>query len=675
MPQLLLELFSEEIPARMQAGAARDLARLAGEGLALAHLTFDDLRTWAGSRRLTLKVEGLPTSQPDRLEERKGPRINAPDAAVEGFLRNTGLQRSELLERDGVFWAVIPRPGRPTAALIAELAPDIVRRFPWPKSMVWGEGKLRWVRPLHRILCVLDGEVVPFSIEHLQSSDMSEGHRVMGQAGPFRARSFAEYAQRLAEHFVILDAEARKATILEDAQRLCAAKGVSLVMDAGLLDEVAGMVEWPKPLLGAMDPQFLDLPPEVIRTTMRSHQRYFAVARASGELAPYFVTVANLETEDGGALVAAGNARVLSARLSDARFFWDQDRKATLESRLDALEGVTFHANLGTMRARVGRIEILARRIAPIAGADPERAAFAARLCKADLSTGMVGEFPELQGVMGRYYAIDEGLAEDIADALRDHYRPQGPGDAAPSAPVSVAVALADKLDTLVGFFAIGETPTGSRDPYALRRAALGVIRIILENRLRVRLGDLTAMAAPPDANPGDQGLVRFILERLKVMLRDQGVRHDAIEAVFASGDHDLVRIERRLEALTAFLANPGGADLVAGYKRASHILAAEEKKGPLSQAAATRSAEPAEEGALFDALALTGPVLDAALEAEDFHAAMAALASLREPIDRFFEAVLVNSDNPRERANRLALLAGVRNAMGKVADFSAIAG
>jgi glycyl-tRNA synthetase beta chain len=673
--QLVLELFSEEIPARMQTGAARDLARLAREGLGLAHLTFDEVQTYAGARRLTLVVNGLPARQPDRLEERKGPRINAPVGAVEGFLRATGLTRPELTERDGVLWAVTSKAGRPTATLAAELVEEIVRRFPWPKSMVWGEGKLRWIRPLHRVLCVFDGEIVDLSIEHLRSGDMSEGHRVMGPSRTFHARSFAQYAAGLAKHFVVLDVEARKARILAGAESLCASKGVRLVMDAGLLDEVAGMVEWPTPIMGDMDAAFLDLPSEVIRTTMRNHQRYFAVARADGNLAPHFITVANLDTADGGALIAEGNARVLSARLSDARFFWDQDRKATLESRLGALDGVVFHARLGTMRARAARIEAVARCIAPIAGAAPEEAALAARLCKTDLTTGMVREFPELQGVMGRYYAIIEGLDPGIADAIRDHYRPQGPSDATPTAPVSIAVALADKLDTLMGFFGIGETPTGSRDPYALRRAALGVIRIILENGLRTSIGALAEIASGPESRGDADAVVRFVLERWKVMLRDQGVPHDVIEAVFALGDDDLVRTTDRLEAITTFLRGADGADLVASYKRASNILAAEEKKGPLSGSAAIRVAEPAAEGELFDALAAAEPGLDEALRAEDFHAAMTALASLREPIDRFFETVLVNSDDPVERSNRLALLAGVRNAMGKVADFSAILG
>ncbi len=489
MPQLLLELFSEEIPARMQAQAARDLERMARERLAEAGFLPEGVKSFAGPRRLTLAVDGLAPAQSDRQEERKGPKANAPEQAIEGFLRSTGLTRDQLIERDGVLFAVTHKKGRPTPEIVAEMVDQIVRSFPWPKSMTWGSGKLRWVRPLQRILCVFDGEVVPFNIDGVRSGDLTQGHRFMGGRQAFRARTFEQYADGLAANFVVLEAEERRARILHEARTLCQARNLELVEDEGLLDEVSGLAEWPTPILGDMDPAFLDLPPEVIRTSMRTHQKYFAVRDPStGKLAPHFVTVANVEATDGGVAIAAGNARVLSARLNDARFFWDEDRKVPLESRLEKLKGVTFHAKLGTMYERVERISALARETAPLLGADPELAAKAARLAKADLGSGMVGEFPELQGLMGGYYARGEGLGDEISDAIRDHYKPAGPSDSIPTAPVSVTVALADKLDTLVGFFAINEKPTGSKDPYALRRAALGVIRLILDSRCRVSL-------------------------------------------------------------------------------------------------------------------------------------------------------------------------------------------
>ncbi|MGH6972259.1 MAG: glycine--tRNA ligase subunit beta, partial [Caulobacteraceae bacterium] len=448
MPQLLLELLSEEIPARMQAAAARDLERMARERLGAAELSFDSIAAFAGPRRLTLAVDGLPTRQDGRVEERKGPRVSAPEAALAGFLRSAGLAREALIEKDGVWFGRIERPGRASADILAEIVEAIVRGFPWPKSMVWGSGKLRWVRPLSRILCVFDRKIVPLSIDGIEAGDISDGHRFMGERHPFRARDFDDYREALAGHFVVLEAEERKARIIGRSRALCAERGLELAEDAGLLDELSGLAEWPTPLLGDMDPAFLDLPPEVIRTSMRVHQRYFAVRRPDGgSLAPHFVVVANIEAEDGGELIAAGNARVLSARLSDARFFWLEDLKVPLEARLETLKGVTFHAKLGSMAERAARIETLARQIAPLVGADPDRAALAGRLAKADLASGMVGEFPELQGVMGGYYARAEGLGEDVADAIAWQYRPLGPSDEAPAAPVAVAVALADKLD------------------------------------------------------------------------------------------------------------------------------------------------------------------------------------------------------------------------------------
>jgi glycyl-tRNA synthetase beta chain len=763
MPQLLLELFSEEIPARMQAQAGRDLARMAEERLKAAGLPFDSLKTYAGPRRLTLVAEGLPAAQADREEEIKGPRANAPDQALQGFLRKTGLSRADLTERDGVLFAVISQKGRPTPEIVAEMAEAILRGFPWPKSMRWGSGSFRWVRPLKRILCLFDGQVVPFEIEGIKSGDLTEGHRFMGRSGrlqhrPIKVTHFDQYKTALFDHFVILDQIDRKRLILDGARAVCAAKGVELVEDEGLLEEVSGLAEWPVPVLGDMDPAFLDLPPEVIRTSMRTHQKYFAV-RKPGEgskLAPHFVVVANIQAQDGGAVIAAGNAKVLSARLSDARFFWTEDRKTPLEDRLDKLKGVTFHAKLGSMYERVERIEALAREIAPLVGADPDLAAKAARLAKADLGTGMVGEFPELQGVMGGYYArlepfpLDGGRAgmgvkgadveaksagaaslassgtpgastpipgpspiegegrwfdglkpaevDQVADAVRDHYKPVGPSDTVPTAPVTVAVALADKLDTLVGFFAIDEKPTGSRDPYALRRAALGVIRLALDNKLRIQLGQyLTSQVYRVEADIArllrvgtviahdSKGVHRrayeilfFFADRLKVLLRDEGKRHDLVDAVFALGDDDLVRIVARVEALSGFLATEDGATLLAGYKRAVNILKAEAKKGEdagLSIEPDVSERTPSEELNLFSALKIAKPHVIEALEEEDFTAAMRHLAHLRAPVDAFFDKVLVNDPDPAIRLNRLRLLTQVRDTANRVADFSLISG
>jgi glycyl-tRNA synthetase beta chain len=802
MPQLLLELFSEEIPARMQAGAARDLERMATDRLKTAGLSFDALTTFAGPRRLTLVVDGLPAATPDREEELKGPKATAPEQALEGFLRKTGLTRDQLVERDGVLFAVISSKGRATADLIPAMVDEIVRGFPWPKSMRWGTGTLRWVRPLKRIVCLFDGAVVPFDVEGIAAGDVTEGHRFLGSGKPFAVKDFADYRQKLEREFVLLDVADRKLRILEAANAACAARGLSLVDDDGLLDEVAGLAEWPTPILGDMDPAFLDLPPEVVRLSMKVHQKYFAVRDPARDgLAPHFVVVANVEATDGGRALAAGNSRVLSARLNDARFFWDEDRKTGFDAWSKKLEGVTFHAKLGTMAERVDRIAALAREIAPRVGADPDQAEQAAKLAKADLASGMVGEFPELQGVMGGYYAR-AGHGDGIADAIRDHYRPQGPSDAVPTAPLTVAVALADKLDTLVGFFAIDEKPTGSKDPFALRRAALGVIRLVLENGVRVGLGQIsrfgmdsvfrgadysaffavskaviaTALGTvdhrlgglkeqdvqalrslifvgPALAETGTyaeiekellvgiervrssenrsadgasdelarlrpiaarhEGLFRelheelsdrdrpgsvkavntariasriplsiadllaFFADRLKVLLRDQGKRHDLVDAVFALGDDDLVRIVRRVEALDAFLATDDGANLLAGYKRASNILKAEAKKGevPVGMVETGLPGQPPEETALAFAAAAAATAVDQALETEDFAAAMRALSALRAPVDAFFTAVLVNSDVPAERDNRLKLLGQIRAVMGRVADFDRIAG
>jgi glycyl-tRNA synthetase beta chain len=731
MPQLLLELFSEEIPARMQQGAARDLERMVSEKLKAAGLNWDALNVFAGPRRLTLVIDGLPSATPDRSEELKGPRANAPEQALEGFLRKTGLTKDQLTERDGVFFAVIAQKGRATADIIPETVDAIVRAFPWPKSMRWGSGTLRWIRPLKRILCLFDGKVVPFDIDGIQSDAITEGHRFLGKGQPIVVNDFADYRRKLEADYVLLDVADRKLKILDAAKAVTSAKGLALVDDDGLLDEVAGLAEWPTPILGDMDPQFLSLPPEVVRLSMKVHQKYFAVRDpAKHGLAPNFVVVANVEASDGGAALAAGNSRVLSARLNDARFFWDEDLKTGFDAWSQKLSGVTFHAKLGTLAERVDRIAALAREIAPLVGADADQAERAARLAKADLASGMVGEFPELQGVMGGYYARAAGEPDAVADAVRDHYKPQGPADTVPTAPVTVAVALADKLDTLVGFFAIDEKPTGSKDPYALRRAALGVIRLVLENgvraslravanrqvmRIRVSIArtlykasvattagelagptvdelrevmkkseDMVSRTTNALGNPeidwdveDDDGVVAFFADRLKVLLRDQGKRHDLVDAVFALGDDDLVRIVRRVEALDAFLATEDGANLLAGSKRAANILRAEAKKGelPTGMVQTGLPNQPEAETALAFAVAAASTAVDTALETEDFAAAMTALAALRAPVDAFFTGVMVNSDVPAERDNRLKLLGQVRDVMGRVADFGLIAG
>jgi glycyl-tRNA synthetase beta chain len=683
MPQLLIEIFSEEIPARMQQGGARDLERMASEAFKKAGLTWDSLVTHAGPRRLTLVVDGLPTATPDLNEELKGPKTSAPAQALEGFLRKTGLTQDQLTERDGVWFAEVSQKGRATTEVVAETLEQIFRNLAWPKSQRWGSNSFRWVRPIHRIIALFDGAVVPYALDlgstigadskTIVASNVTEGHRFMGSGEPFQVSDFADYAKKLAANYVVLSYEDRKARVLDGAKAVCAAKGLELVDDIGLLDEVAGLAEWPTPILGDMDPQFLSLPPEVVRLSMKVHQKYFAVRKPGAEgLAPHYVVVANVEATDGGKALAAGNSKVLSARLNDARFFWDEDQKVGFDKWNDKLSGVTFHAKLGTLAERVDRIAALAREIAPLVGADADQAERAARLSKADLASGMVGEFPELQGVMGGYYARAFGEPDAIADAIRDHYKPQGPADSVPTAPLTVTVALADKLDTLSGFFAIDEKPTGSKDPFALRRAALGVIRLILDNGVRASLRALVA-----GAGAAADDLVAFFADRLTVLLRDQGKRHDLVAAVFALGDDDLVRIVRRVEALDAFLATDDGANLLAGYKRASNILKAEEKKGdvPTGMVQTGLPNQPEAETKLAMAAASAANAVDTALETEDFAAAMTALAALRAPVDAFFTDVLVNSDVAEERDNRLKLLGQVRTVMGKVADFGQVAG
>jgi len=683
MAQLLLELFSEEIPARMQGGAARDLERMAAERLKAAGLTYEALTTFAGPRRLTLVVEGLPAATPDREEEVKGPRANAPEQALEGFLRKTGLTKDQLVERDGVFFAVLSSKGQATAALIPEMVDQIVRGFPWPKSMRWGSGTLRWVRPLKRIVALFDGHVVPFEIDGIVSGALTEGHRFLGCGRPFAVKDFADYRAKLESDFVLLDAADRRLKILEAAQKVCADRGLALVDDDGLLDEVAGLAEWPTPILGDMDPAFLSLPPEVVRLSMKVHQKYFAVRDpAKHGLAPHFVVVANVEATDGGKALAAGNSRVLSARLDDARFFWDEDLKTGFDVWAKKLEGVTFHAKLGTLAERVERIAALAREIAPLVGADPDQAEAAAKLAKAALSAAMVGEFPELQGVMGGYYARAAGYPDAVADAVRDHYKPQGPADSVPTAPLTVAVALADKLDTLVGFFAIDEKPTGSKDPFALGRAALGVLRTLFATNARIALMPLLTKASTRafgESDPQDVAseLTFFLAERLKVLFRDEGKRHDVAAAVLAYGGDDYVKLRSLIEALDGFLATDDGANLLAGYKRASNILKAEEKKGavPTGMVQTGLPGQPEQESALAFAAAAAATAVDAALETEDFAAAMTALSRLRAPVDAFFDKVMVNSEVAAERENRLKLLGQVRAVMGRVADFGMVGG
>jgi glycyl-tRNA synthetase beta chain len=728
MPDLLLELFSEEIPARMQRQAAEDLKRLVTNALVERNLLYEGAQSFVTPRRLTLHVVGLPAAQPDLREERKGPRVGAPDAAIQGFLKSAGLKRIEDATiatdpKKGQFYvAVIEKPGRETKDAIAEIIPAIVRSFPWPKSMRWGAASakpdaLRWVRPLRGIVCTLAvphdaSEVVAFEIDGIKAGDMTWGHRFMAP-GPIHVRRFDDYVDALQKAKVVLDADRRKAIILADAKNLAFARGLELIEDDGLLEEVAGLVEWPVVLMGEFEPAFLDLPPEVIRATIRANQKCFVLRDGASKLANRFILVSNLVAPDGGAAIAAGNARVVRARLADARHFWQTDlaplpdaRDKTakpLDQRLAKLERVVFHEKLGTQGERVERIEALARELAPRVLADPGLAARAAHLAKADLVTEMVGEFPELQGLMGRYYALAQGEEPSVADAIEHHYKPQGPNDRIPTSPVSIAVALADKLDTLVGFWAIDEKPTGSKDPYALRRAALGVIRIVLENGLRLQHGSVIdvalepvergvtdtsdpaldgAASGMPDSSPRPAmaaSLLAFFADRLKVYLRDKGARHDLIDAVFAlPGQDDLLMIVRRVEALGRFLDAEDGRNLLMGYRRAANILRAEEKNDGAGAFAARHDPAllvlPAEKD-LADMLAAAGAAARERATREDFEGAMRALATLRAPVDAFFLDVTVNADDPDLRLNRLRLLNELREAMHGVADFSKVAG
>ena len=747
MADLLLELFSEEIPARMQARAVADLKKLVTNGLVDAGLTYASAAGFATPRRLCLTIEGLLSESPSAREERKGPRVGVPEKALEGFLRGVGLTVEQLEIRDDkkgqTYFAVMEKAGQPASEIIAEIIPHVIRSFPWPKSMRWGAGSLRWVRPLQSILCVLstdDGaEVVNFDMDGLESSNLTAGHRFHAPAW-FSVNNFDQYRAELKTAYVMLDANERADHIWEDAKNVAFARGLEVVSDAGLLAEVAGLVEWPVVLMGDIADDFLDLPAEVLQTSMREHQKFFSVRNPKTGRIEKFITVANRETADQGMTILTGNQKVLFARLSDAKFFWENDLRLSLDDMAAKLGNVTFHNKLGTQAERIARIASLARDIAPIIGADVDLTELAAKIAKADLSSEMVYEFPELQGIMGKYYAQKAGLDSSVANACEAHYSPLGPSDAVPNEPVSIAVALADKLDTLTGFWAIDEKPTGSKDPFALRRAALGVIRLILDNNVRFNLSgyidaelvkhkvfyDRNTDAAKEkfletellheiadhgvfgaalqavldavlkkgkEAFSGDQvwlehlvenipesctNLLGFFHDRLKVYLRDKGVSHDVIDACLAMPNNDdFVLLVNRAEALQGFIRTDDGTNLLQGFKRANNILSAEEKKDGVSYELDpdVKFAEDDSEKALFAALDAAHVAIPSALKVEDFTAAMAAMSSLRKPIDVFFEAVQVNSENQMVRRNRLCLLNRIRNVMGQVADFTWIEG
>jgi glycyl-tRNA synthetase beta chain len=699
MPDLLFELFSEEIPARMQAKAADDLRRMVTEKLVAEGLVYEGAKAFATPRRLTLTVHGIPARQSDLKTERRGPKIGAPDAAVQGFLKATGLKSLDeaAIQKDpkGDFYiALIEKPGRPTLDVLAEILPVIIRTFPWPKSMRWGErsakpGSLSWVRPLHSIIATFgieteEPDVVKFSIDGIEAGQTTHGHRFMEPAA-ISVRRFEDYVAKLKAAKVVLDPQARKDIILADAKTLAQAQGFELVEDQVLLDEVAGLVEWPVPLMGSFDAEFLSIPGEVIRATIRNNQKCFVVSDPkTGKLTSKFILTANIEASDGGKTIIGGNERVIRARLSDAKFFYETDLKTKLEARLPKFEQIVFHEKLGTQGERIKRIERLAAEIAPLVGADVEKAKRAAHLAKADLLTEVVGEFPELQGLMGKYYALAQGEDASVAAASEEHYKPQGPADRVPADPVSIAVALADKLDTLAGFWAINEKPTGSKDPYALRRAALGVIRLVINNEIRFPLGPISQSAFGSHVTAGygmgDQviDLLPFFADRLKVQLRDQGARHDLVDAVFSlGGQDDLLMVVRRVEALGKFLETDDGKNLLAGAKRASNILGIEEKKDKraFDGAPDTSLYKLDEEKALARAIDQVKSEAGAAVVKEDFAAAMTAMAKLRPAVDAFFDKVKVNDDEPKVRENRLKLLNEIRAATRAVADFSKIEG
>ncbi len=723
MPELLLELLSEEIPARMQARAAEDLQRLVTEALKKERLQHEKIRAYVTPRRLALVVEGLHDKQPDMTEERKGPKVGAPEQAVQGFVKANGLvsiDQAEVRETPkGTFYFVVrTTDGRRTSDVLTELLNDILHDMRWPKSMRWGAWNFRWVRPLSGILAIFDGKPIKLGFDlkdsevyfdqesqsfedtytpeycrefgTLVATDTTVGHRFLSP-DPIIVGSFADYRDKLRAAHVILGRDQRCFMIAEQANALAKAEGLSVKEAPALLEEVAGLVEWPEVLMGRIDEAFMDLPPEVLSISMSQHQKYFSTLDAEGELASRFLLVANMPAPEGSAIranIVAGNERVLRARLADARFFWDQDRKRSLASRAPALADIVFHAKLGSLDQKVDRVQALAAEIArQIPGADLDRVRSAARLAKADLTSGMVGEFPELQGVMGRYYALADGEHTEVAEAIAEHYSPLGPNDRCPAAPVSVAVALADKIDTLVGFWAIDEKPTGSKDPFALRRAALGVIRLIVENRLRLPLRPLFESARQALGSlasaPVEDSLMAFFADRLKVALKDKGVRHDLVAAVFAlkstegGSEDDLVRLLDRVAALERFLDSDDGANLLTAYRRAANIVRIEEKKDKVRYADGLDEARFAqdEERALFGALETARQAAGPALAGEDFGGAMAALARLRAPLDAFFDEVTVNAEDRVLRENRLRLLSRINDTLGQVADFSHIEG
>ncbi|RXG87020.1 glycine--tRNA ligase subunit beta [Bradyrhizobium zhanjiangense] len=697
MPELLLELFSEEIPARMQAKAGDDLRRLVTDKLVAEGLVYEGAKAFATPRRLALTVHGIPARQPDLKTERRGPKVGGPDAAVQGFLKATGLKSLDeaKIQRDpkGDFYiALIEKTGRDAIDVLAEILPVIIRTFPWPKSMRWGArsakpGSLNWVRPLHAITATFgleteEPDVVKFSVDGIEAGQTTYGHRFLAPSA-ISVRRFEDYEAKLLNAKVVLDPDRRKDAILTDAKQLAFAQGFELVEDQNLLDEVAGLVEWPVVLMGSFEQEFLKTPDEVIRATIRNNQKCFVVRDPkTGKLANKFILVANIEATDGGKTIIGGNERVIRARLSDAKFFYETDLKTKLEDRLPKFEQIVFHEKLGTQAERIKRIERLAAEIAPLVGADVAKAMRAAHLAKADLLTEVVGEFPEVQGLMGKYYALAQGEDASVAAACEEHYKPQGPADRVPTDSVSVAVALADKIDTLVGFWVIDEKPTGSKDPYALRRAALGVIRLIAENALRLSLMEVAASALaglsvkPADAQKLPSDLLAFFADRLKVQLREQGARHDLVDAVFAlGGQDDLLMIVRRVEALGKFLDSDDGKNLLAGTKRAGNILSIEEKKDKRTFDGAPDAAlySLIEEKALAKAIGEVKAEASAAVAKEDFAAAMSAMAKLRPPVDAFFDKVRVNDDDAKVRENRLKLLNEIRSATRAVADFSKI--
>jgi len=686
MPDLLIELLSEEIPARMQPRAAEDLRKLVTDKLVEAGLVYEGAKAFATPRRLALAVQGVPARQPDVKEERKGPRVGSPDGAIRGFLKAAGLESIDQAQvqqdkRGDFYVAVIEKKGRAAIEVIGEIVPEVVRNFPWPKSMRWGEasakpGALGWVRPLHSIVATFgpeteDPDIVAFSVDGIAVGDVTHGHRFLGPDS-FKVRRFDDYVAKLEKAKVVLDPERRKASILADAKNLAFAQGYELVEDDGLLTEVAGLVEWPVVLMGSFDAAFLAIPDEVIRATIRNNQKCFVLRAASkdgrGRLVNKFILVANTEAKDGGKAIVAGNERVIRARLADAKFFYETDLKTRLEGRLPKFEQIVFHEKLGSQAERIERIRRLAMKLAPTVGADVDRADRAARLAKADLLTEVVGEFPEVQGLMGKYYAQAQGEDDAVAHAIENHYKPLGPSDRVPTDPVSIAVSLADKFDMLVSFWAVDEKPTGSKDPYGLRRAALGAIRIILENGLRLPLQRIAV----------DSGLLSFFAERLKVQLREQGARHDLVDAVFAlEGQDDLLLIVRRVEALGTFLDTEDGKNLLAGYKRATNIIRIEEKKDARDYVGRPDPSlyRQDEEWALAKAIDVAKAEASAAVAREDFAAAMSAMAKLRPHVDAFFDKVTVNIEDKPVRENRLRLLNEIREATRAVADFSRIEG